>query len=280
MKHSDSQNAAKCRLVLSMLIFGSIGIFVRYIPLPSSVIAMIRGFVGTLFLLVVVFLTKKKLSGKSIKKNLILLLLSGAAIGVNWILLFESYRRIPVATATLCYYLAPVFVIILSPLVLKEKLNLTKVLCVIMALVGMVFISGIIGGTKNSLDSIGILCAVGAAVLYSIVVMMNKFLKDISSYDSTIMQLFAAFIVILPYTLLTEDFSVLEVSNTTILLLMVVGIVNTGVAYWLYFGSMKNLKAQTIALFSYIDPMVAIILSILILKEGMNIYNVIGAVLI
>lgn len=275
--------ASKIRLITTMLIFGTIGVFVRYIPLPSSMIAMVRGIIGSLFLLVVIAASGKRMSAQSIKRNAVLLIASGAAIGFNWILLFEAYRYATVAIATLCYYLAPVFVMILSPFILKESLTGKKIVCILAALVGMVLISGIVpGGTADLRQGrwIGILLGIGAAVLYASVMLMNKFLRDISSYDSTIVQLSSAAMVLIPYVFLTENPGEISWTAATVILILIVGIIHTGVAYWLYFGSMKDLPAQTIALLSYIDPATAILLSVFVLRESMNLWSVAGAVLI
>ncbi|MBQ4626756.1 MAG: EamA family transporter [Clostridia bacterium] len=264
-----------------MAIFGTIGIFVKYIPMPSSVIASIRGLGGMLFLLLLTLISGKTISKKSIKKNLPILLFSGAFIGINWILLFESYRYTSVATATLCYYLAPVIVILLSPLVLKEKLTLRKLLCVLGALVGMFFVSGVAENGIPSFSEIkGVLLGIGAAAFYATVIMLNKKLKDIESNDRTLVQLGVAGAAILPYALLTENISEIKLDTTAVILLAVVAIVHTGISYVLYFGSIKELSTQTVAIFSYIDPIVAILLSALFLKESMTVYGVIGAVLI
>lgn len=272
---------SKIQLTASMLIFSSIGIFVKYIPMPSSVIAFARGLIGMIFLLLVVLVTKNKISLRNIKRNFLVLALSGAAIGFNWIFLFEAYNYTTVATATLTYYLAPFFVMLASPFLLKEKLTLKQFICLIGALLGMVFVSGIIKHGIPEPDEIkGILFGLGAALLYATVIILNKKLKDISAYEKTIMQLGTAAIVILPYTLLTEDISSIEFTSLSVILLFVAGIVHTGIAYALYFNSMKDLKAQTVAIFSYIDPAVAILLSTFILKEEMDIYGIIGAVLI
>jgi len=272
---------SKLKLIISMVIFGTIGIFVKYIPLSTTILALARGVIGTVFLLLVVAFSKKKISLSAIKRNMILLICSGIAIGVNWIFLFESYRHTTVATATLCYYLAPVFVILLSPIILKEKLTARKILCVIAALAGMVFVSGILQNSSNSEIGLkGILFGICAAVFYAGVVLMNKFLKDISANDSTIMQLGIAAIVLLPYTLMTENPGAVTLTVPVILLLVTVGILHTGIAYSLYFASMSDLNGQTIAIFSYIDPAVAILLSMFLLKESMDVLSMIGAVLI
>lgn len=272
---------AKLKLISSMFIFGTIGLFVRYIPLPSSVIACVRGLIGMLFLLLVMALRHKRLDTAAIRKNALVLILSGAAIGINWILLFESYRFTTVATATLCYYLAPMFVLLASPFVLRERLTIRKLLCVVVSLVGMVFISGILDSGISSIRELaGILLGVGAAVFYATVVLLNKKMNNISANDRTIMQLGIAALTVLPYILLTEDISVLQTTPLAIGLLLVVGIVHTGIAYAMYFGSLKDLNAQTAAIFSYIDPIVAIILSALLLNEQMGWTGVVGAVLI
>ena len=273
-----SENKAKLELISSMLIFGTIGIFVRYIPLPSSIIALARAVIGVLFLMLFMIIRGKKVKWKDIRNNLFLLLFSGVLIGVNWILLFESYRYTTVATATLCYYLAPVFVIVLSPFILREKITARKILCVLIALIGMFFVSGV--STSGISGIKGILYGIGAAVLYAIVVLCNQKIQDISAYDKTVTQLTASAIVLLPYVFFTENINAISISFIELGLLIVVGILHTGIAYTLYFASMKDLNAATIAIFSYIDPVVAIILSVILLRENMGITGVLGAVLI
>ncbi|MBQ4650362.1 MAG: EamA family transporter [Firmicutes bacterium] len=269
------------KLITAMVTFGTIGIFVKYIPLPSSIIALGRGFVATLFLLLVMKLGKNPISKEAVKRNLVLLLVSGGLIGFNWILLFEAYNYTTVAVATLCYYLAPIFVIIASPFVLGEKLTAKKGLCVAAALLGMVLVSGVIqSGSAADFSLTGVAFGVGAGALYACIILMNKKLKDINSYDTTVMQLAAATIVLIPYCLLTVPVSSLSAGPVALGLLLFVGIVHTGIAYVLYFGSMKDLKAQTVAIFSYIDPILAVLLSAFLLRESMDMLSVIGAVLI
>ena len=279
---TSSQNmAALGRMAASMAIFGTVGIFIKKLPFPSAVIALGRGIVGSIFLLLTAVVTKKPLCIPAIKKNLKLLILSGIAIAVNWILLFESYEYIPVSTATLCYYLSPVFVTLASPVVLKEKLTGTKIACVGAALFGMVLISGVFQGNVGGNNQfMGILLGCGAAVLYATVVLMNKFIKDIPSNDCTIMQLGTVAVVLLPYVLLTQDMRAIELNPTYILLLIFVGIVHTGIAYRLYFSAVPYVEGQTIALLSYIDPVITIVLSAIVLGEPLTVYSMLGAVLI
>ena len=110
--------------------------------------------------------------------------------------------------------------------------------------------------------------------------LLNKKGAPVDAYEKTILQLFSAAAVLVPYLLVTENFSALQLTGRDVLLLLVLGIVHTGIAYALYFGSMDGLRAQTIALFSYIDPVVALFLSALLLREPLTAAGMIGAVLI
>ena len=279
-------SGAKLRLIFAMAAFGTIGIFVRLIPLPSSVIALVRGALGALFLLAVSYGQKKPPDRKAIAKNLRYLLPSGIIMGFNWVLLFEAYRYTTVAIATLCYYFSPVIILLLSPLMLKEKLTRTKVCCIIAALAGMVLVSNVLQGTDGTSSYTGILLGLGAAVLYALIVLMNKRLQGISSRDSTMTQLGISAVVMLIYSLLTVDFSTLTYPPVGWGLvlgfgsLLVVAIFHTGFCYNLYFGAIAVLPAQTSALFSYIDPVVAVLLSTFVLHEPMTLLNAVGAALI
>lgn len=264
-----------------MFVFGTIGIFRRLLPFGSGTIAFSRGITGALFLVLLLVIKRQKPDKEALKKNAFYLILSGVFIGFNWMLLFEAYNYTTVATATLCYYMAPIIVVVLSPFVLKEKLTLKKGICAAVALIGMIFVSGVTNqGFGQSGELRGILCGLGAAALYASVMMINQKIHDINAYDKTIVQLFTAGVIILPYTLLTEQITPSDITAKSVIILLVVGVFHTGFAYALYFGSMDKLNAQTVALFSYIDPIVAVILSALLLKEHMGVFEIIGAVLV
>lgn len=281
MKHFGSaETKARLGLFFSMTLFGTIGLFVKYIGMPSSFIALVRGTVGALFLIAVIVIKKEKVSFAKIKKHLVLLIVSGACIGVNWIFLFEAYRYTTVAKATLCYYLAPVLVILFSPIFLKEKLTVKKALCVFTALGGMVLVSGVLGSSFDKGEIPGLLLGFGAASLYASVVMMNRKLAALSAYEKTTVQLIAAAVTVLPYVIFTVDFSDIEFAPLPLLMLGVVAVFHTGVAYAVYFGAINHIKAQSAAIMSYIDPVVAVLLSVFVLKEVFSWLGIIGAIIV
>ncbi len=266
----------KISMILSMVIFGTIGIFVNYIGLPSGIIASFRGITGAVVILGVMHITGREVDFKTVKKKLPVLLASGVAIGFNWILLFEAYRFTGIPVATVCYYTAPMIVVIASAFIFKEKLKAKQIICVFIALIGVALVSGVFQSDSSKIT--GVFCGLGAAVLYASVMIMNKFMGNVEVYERTVIQLASAGFVVLPYALFTMGD--ISLNPKSIILLVIVGVVHTGFAYLLYFGAIKKLKNQTVAILSYIDPASAIILSSIVFVQLPTIYEFIGVVLI
>ena len=267
-------------LVASMLMFGTLGIVRIYIPLSSAMLAMCRGVLGSVFLLVFVLVRGGKLKLPECRTAL-RLVLTGAIMGLNWMLLFEAYNYTTVAAATMCYYMQPTIVILLSPLVFRERLGAKRLACAGAAIVGMLFVSGVLSGGAGQMQDIrGIIFGLGAAVFYATVIILNKKVVVEDVYAKTIIQLAGAALVMIPYVLITEGVPELALTPADIGLVLLVGVVHTGVTYALYFGSMQRLRAQTVAVLSYIDPVFALLLSAAVLHESLTPLGIVGAVLI
>ena len=267
-------------LIGSMLIFGTLGVVRRYVPLSSAMLALCRGALGSVFLLLFVLVRGGKLKLPE-RKATLWLVLTGAIMGLNWMLLFEAYSYTTVAAATMCYYMQPTIVILLSPLVFRERLSGRKLACAAAAIVGMLFVSGVLsGGTGQGQDMRGIAFGRGAAALYAAVIILNKKVVVEDIYAKTVVQLAGAALVMIPYVLLTEGVPELTLTAADIGMVLLVGIVHTGITYALYFGSMQRLKAQTVAVMSYIDPVFALLLSAAVLHESLTPLGIVGAVLI
>jgi len=264
-----------------MIIYGTVGLFRKWIPLSSGMLAFVRGLIGGVFLLILSLFQKRSLSLGIGKARTALLMLSGVTLGINWILLFEAYNHTTVATATLCYYMQPTILILLSPLLFKERLTLRKGLCALISVGGMVAVSGVLSGTPVGADDLmGMVFGLGAAVLYAVTVILNKKNPVDNVYGKTIVQLFSSTVVLIPYVLLTDSGISSPLSGTALVMIAVVGIVHTGMAYALYFGSLKGLSSQSVAVLGYIDPVVALVLSAVLLREAMTLLQLVGAGLI
>ncbi len=266
-------------LVFSMVCFGTIGYFVRNINLPSGEIALYRAFFAILLIGGYMLFTKQRINFKKAKKELLLLALSGGAMGINWILLFEAYKHTTVSVATLCYYFAPVIVTLACPILFKEKMSAKKWLCFIMATLGLGLITGI-GGMGEGDHLRGILFGISAAFFYATVVILNKYIKQISGIHRTFLQFVSAFGVLLPYVLLTDGINLSSLNGVGWASLVTVGLLHTGVTYCLYFSALKDLSGQTAAVLSYIDPLVAVIVSVTLLGETITPMQLVGGGLI
>lgn len=266
-------------LIMSMVIFGTLGIFVRKIPVSSGELALYRALLAAILIGIFLLVTGQSIPWKSIKREVPLLLISGAAMGINWILLFEAYKYTTVSVATLSYYFAPVIVTALCPIIFKEKLTLKQIICFVMSSVGLVLITGI-GGEAKGNTLVGILFGLGAAVFYASVILLNKFIKNVEGIHRTFLQFLSAIVVLVPYVIFTSGVSVFDLNFEGWANLLIVGLVHTGITYCMYFSSLKELTGQKAAILSYIDPLVAVFISVTVLKETMGAMQIIGGALI
>ena len=272
------ETLSKILMAVAMFIFGTLAPFVRNIGVTSGELALYRAVMAAVLVGGFLIITKQKISIKDIKKELILLLLSGAAMGFNWILLFEAYRYTTVSVATLSYYFAPVIVMAVCPLLFGERMTGKQILCFAMATVGLILITGTAGGGES--DLIGISFGLGAAVLYATVMLLNKFIKGVEGLLRTFIQFIAAVVVLFPYVALSGGFTLGGLNGTGLVMLIIVGILHTGITYCMYFSAIKELPGQKVAILSYIDPLVAVLVSVIWLSEEISAPEIIGGVLI
>ena len=277
---AHSMRRPKIMFSVSMAIFGTLGLFTRNISLSSGELALYRAILAAALILVYLALTKQKIDLKSLRRDIPLLLASGAAMGINWILLFEAYRYTTVSVATLSYYFAPVIVTAVCPLLFRERLTPRQVLCFSLSTLGLVLITGVGDLGKGGSDLVGILFGLGAAVFYASVVLLNKFIQGVEGIHRTFLQFLAAIVTLVPYVAATSGVTLAGMDGLGWACLLIVGLVHTGMTYCLYFSALKELPGQKAAILSYIDPLVAVLVSVLLLHERMTLWQAVGGALI
>lgn len=270
---------ARLGLIVSMTVFGTIGLFVRRIEITSAELALCRAGLAAAFLLLSFLVTRRRLRLSEIKKSLWLLLASGAAMGINWMLLFEAYKYTTISLATLSYYLAPVLVTALCPLLFHERMTRTQLICFLMSTLGVALIIGSGGVQGGGSDVRGILFGVSAAVFYATVILLNKYITGVPALERTFVQFLAAILVLTPYVALTSGFHPDVMSTTGWVNLLIVGLVHTGLTYCMYFSAIRALPGQESSLLSYIDPIVSVLVSVLLLGEPLAPVQIVGVVL-
>ena len=269
----------KLKYIVAVLIYGSIGYILHFVNLPSEIVVLARGVIGSLFIFVFLKVTKRSIDIKAIKKNLKYLIISGVSLGLNWVCLFASYRVGTVAVGSLCNYMAPIILVMLSPFLYNEKISFKKAMCIIGALIGIVLVSGVLE-INSEVNIACVLLGLGAAVGFVLIIIYNRKLKDISVYDKVIVQLSTSALTVLPYVIFNNLHTTLVFDKQSIMLLIVLGVIHTGVAYCLYFGSINDIPTQTLAIFGYIEPVASVLSSALLLHEPISTFGIIGAILI
>jgi RarD protein len=268
----------RLKYIIAVVLYGTIGLFLRFVNLPSEIVAMCRGTVGSLFIYLYLRFKQVKIDKKAIYNNRNLLILSGVCLGLNWIFLFKAYLTTTVAIASLCNYLAPLIVVIVSPIVLHEKWELRKLPLVALAFLGIVLVSGVFAKQHGSL--LGVVYGLLAAFVFSLIIICNRKLQDISVYDRSLVQLIISALTIFPYVLFNNWGSDIAISLKDILIVLMLGAIHTGLAYCLYFSGMASLDVQTIAILGYLEPVVSLLCSTILLNEPLSLYGWIGAALI
>ncbi len=211
------------------------------------------------------------------KKEIIFLVISGIAMGASWLFLYEAYAQIGVSISSLLYYCGLVIVMVLSPILFKEKLTIYKIIGFIFVLCGVFLVNGnVFDGNGNTF---GIICGLLSAVMYSVMVIFNKKASDITGLENATLQLFVSFLTVALFVGFKQGF-VINIPQSSILPILILGILNTGIGCFFYFSSIGNLPVQTVAICGYIEPLSAILFSVTLLKEAMLPMQIIGAVLI
>ena len=268
----------RVKYILAVVIYGTIGLFLRYVSLPSEIVALCRGIIGSGFILLYLRARRQHINLPAIRQNLFWLAASGICLGLNWIFLFAAYMHTTVAIASLCNYMAPIIIILIAPIVLHEPLDMRKIPCVIAALIGIVLVSGVWGGSVGNIA--GIFLGFASASCFVGIVICNRKIHDVPAFDKAAFQLAMSALTILPYVLLKNHGAALEVDLRSVLIILTLGIVHTGIAYCFYFSGLGSLPVQTIAILGYLEPVVSVLCSAFFLREALGITGWIGAVLV
>ncbi|MBQ6126528.1 MAG: EamA family transporter [Erysipelotrichaceae bacterium] len=271
------KNSAVLRYLFALTLYGTIGLFLHFVSYSSEFVVLCRGLFGSLFIYLVLLFRKDKIDRKAVRKNLFLLALSGIALGLNWVFLFAGYRY-GIAISSLCNYMAPVIVVVITSLFYREKINVKQILCIVAAFAGMLLMLGIFEG-NSSVDIRCVLYGSLAAVGFVILVLINRRIRDIPQLEKTLIQLLFSMLAVLPYVYFNNGIPKVFDLRSTLLVLML-GFLHTGVAYIFYFSSIDTLPAQSIAVLGYLEPVMNLLIGALVLHEKIGITGILGALLI
>lgn len=277
----------RIKLALITTTFGTIGLVTHFIPLSSAAIVFYRALLGVIFISVMTILSGKTINVKTMKNNISVLIFTGFFMGLNWVLQFEAFKVSSVAIGTVCYNMMPIFLLIIASFMFKEKINLKSGVCIFIATIGVFLVSNVVNVGIKSNEVLGCVYGILGGIFYALIVAFNRKLNFIETHDKVIFQfLFSAFIMAI-YVGFIEKKSFLFPSEVRgnefmigLICLLLLGFFHTGFCYVHYFNAVTNLKAETVAILTYLDPVVALFLSFFVLKEDMTALQFLGAVLI
>lgn len=261
----------------ALLLFGLNGIVASNISLSSYEIVFLRTLIGSVLLVVLFLIGKGKFHIKDHKKDMVFIAFSGVAMGTSWMFLYEAYQQIGVSLASLLYYCGPVIVMILSPLIFKEKFTLPKIIGFATVLVGIVLVNGNV--TDSNRNNWGLLCGGLSAVMYFFMVTLNKQSKNITGMENSVIQLVVSFLTVAVFVGIKQGF-IINVPYSAWVWILILGIINTGIGCYLYFSPLSKLPVQTVAVCGYLEPLSAVVFATVLLDEKMTILQIIGAVCI
>ena len=261
----------------ALLLFGFNGIVASFIDLSSYEIVLLRTFIGSVLLIALFFLTRNKLTFYQYKNDSLFLFLSGIAMGTSWMFLYEAYAQIGVSIASLCYYCGPVIVMALSPLLFREKLTASKLCGFAAVLIGIILVNGSAFNGNGNLW--GIFCGLMSAVMYAAMVICNKKARRITGMENATLQLFVSFLTVFIFVLFKQGLTV-HLHTEDIIPVLILGLFNTGIGCYFYFSSIGKLPVQTVAVCGYLEPLSAVVFSVIVLHETMLPIRILGAALI
>lgn len=287
MTNMIDERKERLKLTLISATFGTIGIVTHFIPLSSAAIVFYRALIGGIFIMIMTRLSGKMIDIRAMKDNFIVLIFTGFFMGLNWVLQFEAFKVSTVAIGTVCYNTMPIFLLIIASFMFGEKITLKSLICILVATIGVVLVSNVINTGIKSNEVLGCVYGILGAVFYALIVTFNRKLSFIETHDKVIFQFMFSAVIMAIYVSSIEKTSFVfdsDIDRNTFIVglfcMLLLSFFHTGFCYVHYFNAVSRLKAETVAILTYIDPVVALMLSYFFLKEKMTFLQFLGAILI
>lgn len=270
--------SAQVKLLSAMALWGTMSLFVKNIELAPSTLALARAIIAVITLFILRAILRQKIDWQACRKDWVGLLISGAALGLNWTMLFSAYNYVSVSVATLCYYFAPTLIILFCAIFFHEKMTQKQWLCFLISTLGLILIINVNSSGNDMLK--GIFFGLCAAIFYAVIMLANKTIHHVGGIDRTLIQLMISILFLFPYCFMTSSLTFTSLSLHSIINILILGIVYTAFAYTLFFSAISELPGQKAAIMTYIDPLVAVLTSALILHETILPMQILGGILV
>lgn len=270
MDKKNESSVSLLQIHLAVFLFGSAGLFGKFLTLPSTVIVLGRVFFATIALLLILLIKKQNLALKS-PKDYLLLGLSGIILAIHWTTFFQSIQVSSVAIGLISFATFPVFVTFLEPYFLKHKIQTIDIVTAVITVLGAALVvpSFQLGNSTTQ----GVIWGLISAFTFALLSVFNK--KNVKAYSSLVIAFYqdlVATIVLLPFFFISKP----SLHPTNIILLVVLGVIFTALSHSLFIQGMTKVKAQTASIIASLEPVYGIIFAALLLSEYPSIRTLLG----
>lgn len=269
-------------ILLASFIWGTLPIILKQINGASHVIVFYRVFFAFLAISLL-FLVRGKTALLKVpnRRTVIIMMQQGVLLGINWMLFIGAFQYAKVATVELLCYAGPLLVTILAPFVLHEKLKPTIFIPLGFSFVGLLIILVPHGVNFDQSELLGASMASLSAFTYAALTLRNK--KVLPSVKTTVFvwyEYLAASLFLLPFALYSTAIGNGPTGAVSFFWLVTIGVVHTGFTGLLFFAGLRRLRADQSAILTYMEPVSAIVLAALLLREPLTLPTIIGGLMV
>lgn len=267
----------RIKLVFVMIIWGSLGVFTRSIPLSALSLSFLRALIA----LPILFIVMKMKKANKVKCSLLKpYIISGVLLGFGWLTLFYGFKHTSISSAVIIYNMCPVYVIIAAPIVLKETISKIQIAVIFISFLGLFLIIG--HNLTEGYGYMGLILSAISGMLYATIVLINRSIKvRVDNQTATFVQIFTAMTVLLPFVLFEGNiFTVVRLDALAVIYTILLGILHTGMAYTMFFSIYEHMKSVEIVSFSFLEPLFGILFSVIFVGERLTLLQTFGGILI
>jgi drug/metabolite transporter (DMT)-like permease len=268
------ETRGKCEMAAAMVISGSIGYFVMLSAATPINVVFWRCVFGALTLMVICIFCGVFRHAKITRRVLWLSAFGGVAIVLNWVLLFAAFSRASISVATAVYNTQPFMLMVFGAAFLGERLTVSKLAWMLLAFIGVVLIVQ----ARPSADyvgndfALGVASALCAAFFWAIAAIITKKLTGTPAYLIAFIQVCVGMLMLGPFV----DFANAPRSVSHWLPLITIGVLHTGIMYILLYSGIQKLPTHLQGAFTFIYPVVAIVIDRVALGHQLQLIQMIG----
>ncbi len=271
-------------IILAGVSWGCLSLFLRPLSnygLDGMQIAFIKILYAAIIFSIFVLIVNPKLFKFRLKDIWIFLCLGIICLSLFSFLYFQTLIHSEVSVAVVLLYTSPIFVLICSAIIFKEKITFKKIMAIIFTLFGCIFVSGLINGVAI-ISPMVFLTGLLSGLTFGLQSIFQKLAIE-KNYNTITINLWAFIIgsiFILPFARVKDTISIIRTNPKILLIGLGLALVNAVIPYLLFTWGLKTVEPSKASILVATEPMIASIIGMCIFKESHDIFKILGVVFI